>query len=169
VKVWSSDKLFILPQECLEFNSPCTNLYILLVWEPNLSGQPYNHPSVNLTKGPRSKVQWNWAFLLVQSFKLVPMPLDEGSRSKQIKLWFSLHGIILEGKSNCLDQKRELNREFMVWKPKCKLGSIFFLFFSLFSFTLVQILWEWKTCYELSTLLEHTSSPILDQFWSWHR
>jgi hypothetical protein len=50
-----------------------------------------------LNKGPRSKVQWNQAFLLIKSFKLVPRPLNKGARPRQIKLWFSLLGIILEG------------------------------------------------------------------------
>jgi hypothetical protein len=50
-----------------------------------------------LDKGPRSGVQWNQALLLVKSFKLVPRPLDKGPRQRQIKLWFSLHGIISEG------------------------------------------------------------------------
>jgi len=113
--------------------SKCQQPLHTIVWEPNLSGQPYNHPMATLTKGPRSKVQWNWFFLLVNSFKLVPRPLDKGSRSKQIKLWFNLHGIILEGKPIGLDQKRELNGE-SSWfgEPKCKLGSFFFCFFRFF-------------------------------------
>jgi len=49
-------------------------------------------------KGPMSMVQWNRTFLLVKSFKLVPRLLDEGSWQKKIKLWFSLHDIILERK-----------------------------------------------------------------------
>jgi len=59
-----------------------------------------------LDKGPKSRVQWNQTFLSIKSFKLVPSPLDEGSRPRQIKLRFSLHGIILEGKPIGLDQKR---------------------------------------------------------------
>jgi hypothetical protein len=71
-----------------------------------------------LDKGTKSKVQWNWAFLSIKSFKLVPSPLDEGSRPRQIKLWFSLHGIILEGKPIGLDPKKSLKGEFMVWRIK---------------------------------------------------
>jgi hypothetical protein len=41
-----------------------------------------------LEKGPRSKVQWSQAFLLVKSFKLVPRPLDKGPKPRQSKLWF---------------------------------------------------------------------------------
>jgi hypothetical protein len=55
-------------------------------------------------KGSKEQGQWNWAFLLVKSFKLVFRPLDEGQR--QIKLWLCLHGIILKGKPIGLDQKK---------------------------------------------------------------
>jgi hypothetical protein len=41
---------------------------------------------VTLEKGPKSRVQWNWAFLLIKSFKLVSRPLD---------------GVQDQGKSNC--------------------------------------------------------------------
>jgi hypothetical protein len=51
-----------------------------------------------LNKGPKNRVQWNQTFLLVNTFKVVPMALDEALGPRQIKLWFSLHGIILEGK-----------------------------------------------------------------------
>jgi len=74
--------------------------------------------SATLDKGPRSKVQWNQTFLLVKSFKLVPRPLDKDKGLRQIKLWFSLHGIILEGKPISLDQKKELKGELIVWKTK---------------------------------------------------
>jgi hypothetical protein len=56
-------------------------------------------------KAPRSKVKWNWSFLLVNSFKLVLRPLDKDLGPRQIKLWFNLHGIILKGKPIGLDQK----------------------------------------------------------------
>jgi hypothetical protein len=49
-----------------------------------------------LDKGPQSRVQWNRAFLLVKSFKLIPRPLNKGPGPRQIKWWFSLHGIILK-------------------------------------------------------------------------
>ncbi len=49
-----------------------------------------------LNKGPRSRVHGNWALLLVKSFKLVLRPLNKGPRPRSIKLWFSLHGIILD-------------------------------------------------------------------------
>jgi hypothetical protein len=60
-----------------------------------------------LDKGPRSRIQRNWIFLLVKSFKLVPGPLESGSGPRQIKLWFSLHGIILKGKSIDSDHKKK--------------------------------------------------------------
>ncbi len=59
---------------------------------------------VTLDKGPRSKVQWNRAFLLIKRFKLVLR--DKGPRSRQIKLWFNLHDIILEGKPIGLDKRK---------------------------------------------------------------
>jgi hypothetical protein len=34
-----------------------------------------------LDEGPRSKIQQNWIFLLVESFKLVPRSLDKGPRT----------------------------------------------------------------------------------------
>jgi hypothetical protein len=52
----------------------------------------------HLEEGSKSMVQWNWGFLLVKSSKLVPRSLEESPWSRQIKLWFSLHDIILEGK-----------------------------------------------------------------------
>jgi hypothetical protein len=75
-----------------------------------------------LDKGPRSIVQWNRAFLLVKSFKLVPRPLDRGLGPRQIKLWFNLHGIILEEKPIALDQeKKSLKVSSWFGKSKCKL------------------------------------------------
>jgi len=71
-----------------------------------------------LDKGPRSRIQWNWAFVLVKSFKLVIGPLDNGLGSRQIKLWFSLHDIILEGKQIDLDQKKSFITALMVWRTK---------------------------------------------------
>ncbi len=61
-----------------------------------------------LDKGLRSRVQWNWTFLLVKSFKLIPRMLNKDPRPRQIKLWFSLHDIILEGKPIGSDQKKNL-------------------------------------------------------------
>jgi hypothetical protein len=37
-----------------------------------------------LDEGPKSRDQWIQAILLVESFKLVPRPLDEGSRPKKM-------------------------------------------------------------------------------------
>jgi len=67
------------------------------------------------TKGPRSRVQRNQAFLLIKSFKLVPRPLNKDPRSRQIKLWFSLHHF--GGKTNWFGpKKKELKGEFMIWE-----------------------------------------------------
>jgi hypothetical protein len=56
-----------------------------------------------LDKGPRSKDQWIQAILLVESFKLVPRPLNEGPRPKSGKLKLNLHGT--KGKSIGSDQE----------------------------------------------------------------
>jgi hypothetical protein len=62
----------------------------------------------------RNNVWWNRTFLLVKSFKLVTRPLDKGLGQRQMKLWFSLHGIILERKPIGLDQKKKLKGKLMV-------------------------------------------------------
>ncbi len=86
-----------------------------------------------LDKGPMSKVQWNQTFLLVKNFKLVPRLLNEGLGLRWIKLWFNLHGIILEGKSIGLDFfKKSLNKSSCFGKSKCKLRSKVFHFIYLF-------------------------------------
>ncbi len=125
-----------------------------------------------LDKGPRSKVQWNQTFLLIKNFKLVSRPLDKNLGPRHIKLWFSLHGIILEKKSIFGPKTKSLQKSSWFGEPKCKLGSkvthFFIYFFSLFFFILgVQILWEWKTCYELRTFMnwEHCWAHQLSHFW----
>ncbi len=72
---------------------------------------------------------WNWS----------PRPLDKGPRPRQIKLWFNLHGIILEGKPiGPLDPKKSLKGSSWFGEPKCKLGSkvihffVFLFFFTVF-------------------------------------
>jgi hypothetical protein len=118
-----------------------------------------------LDKGPRSRVQRNWAFLLVKSFKLVPRPLDKSPRPRQIKLWFSLHGIILEGKPIGLEKKRAY-RSSWFGEPKCKLIFLFFVFFFIVFFLSLLLKFyeigrhamDWGCCWE------HNSSPIFDQF-----
>jgi hypothetical protein len=58
-------------------------------------------------KGPMSRFQWNWTFLLVKSFELVPRPLNKSPKPRQIMLWFNLYVIILEGKPIGLEQKKK--------------------------------------------------------------
>jgi hypothetical protein len=84
-----------------------------------------------LDKGRRRRVQWNQTFLLVKSFKLVLRPLDKDPRPRQIKLWLSLHGIILEGKPIGPNQKQELKGELMVWKVQVKVQVCSFFHFLL--------------------------------------
>jgi hypothetical protein len=69
-----------------------------------------------LNKGPRRRVQWNRAFLLNKSFELVPRLLDKDSGPREIKLWFSLHGIILEGKPmSSLGPLSKVTLRHMLW------------------------------------------------------
>jgi hypothetical protein len=117
---------------------------------------------VTLDKGPRRKVWKNQALLLVKSCKLVPRPFDKGPGPRQIKLWFSLHGIILEGKLIRSDQKKELKWELMVWRTKVLLISSFFFGFLLHLLLKIceygRHAMDWEHCWQ------HTSSPIFDQF-----
>jgi hypothetical protein len=71
-----------------------------------------------LNEGSKEKVQQNGSTLLVESPKLEPRPLDEDPNPIQANLSWQLHGIILEGNSNDLDQKMKLKKKFMVWKTK---------------------------------------------------
>jgi len=48
-------------------------------------------------EGPRFRVKWNRAILLVKRHKLDPWPLDEGPRTKSGKSRLNLHDTILEG------------------------------------------------------------------------
>jgi hypothetical protein len=139
-----------------------------------------------LDKGPRSKVQWNQAFLLVKSFELILRHIDEGPGPRQIKLWFSLYDISLEGWIQIF--KKSLKEISWFGEPKCKLGSkvahfFVFRFFSLFSLTLVaQILWELKwpllcvcvwicNLWRLGNLWQHsqlTKRGLNQQTLTWH-
>jgi len=47
---------------------------------------------------------------LVESFKLVPSPLDEGPRPKSDKLRLNLHGTCFGGKSIGSEQKNSAER-----------------------------------------------------------
>jgi hypothetical protein len=72
-----------------------------------------------LDKGLRSKVQWNWTFLLIRIFKLVPKPLDKGVGPKKIKLWFNLFSIILEGNQLVRTKKKNASKKkLMIWRTK---------------------------------------------------
>jgi hypothetical protein len=72
-----------------------------------------------LDQGPRSRHQWIQAILLVESFKLVPRPLDEGSRPKSGKLGLNLHGTCFGGKINWFGPKKlVLEGELLIWRTK---------------------------------------------------
>ncbi len=70
-----------------------------------------------LDEGPRSRDQWIQAILLVESFKLVPMPLEEGPRPKSGKLKLNM-APVLEGKSIGSDQNTMLKGELLIWRTK---------------------------------------------------
>jgi hypothetical protein len=78
---------------------------------------------VTVDKGSKSRVQWNRTFLLVKSFKLLPRSLDESPGPRQIKLSFSLHDIILEGKSIGPDKKKSLKKSSWFGESNHKLRS----------------------------------------------
>jgi hypothetical protein len=122
-------------------------------------------------QGPRSKVQWNWAFLLVKSFKLVSSLLDNDPSPRQIKLWFSLYAIIFEKKPIGSDQKKSLNESSWFGESKCMLRSrlfFFSFFFALFYCYFLSLLFKfcengkhamnWRHCWE------QTNSLIFYQF-----
>jgi len=109
-----------------------------------------------LDKGSKSMVKWNWGFLLVKSFKLVPRFLVEGPWPRQIKLWFSLHDIILKGK---------FKESLCFGESKCKLRFQVVHFFSWVSFfsvffypccsifvTIENMLW-------IEDIVQNTSTP----------
>ncbi len=79
-------------------------------------------------QGSRSKVQWNWAFLLVKSFTLVSRLLDNDPSPRQIKLWFSVYGIILGRKPIGSDQKNKKSLKESSWfgESKCMICSRLF-------------------------------------------
>ncbi len=60
-----------------------------------------------LDKDPRSRDQ---AILLVESFKLIPRPLDEGPRPKSGKLRLNLHGTCFGVKFNWFGPKNSAKR-----------------------------------------------------------
>ena len=57
----------------------------------------------------------NGAILSVKRCKLGQKPLDEGPRSRRGKVRCLLHGIILEGNTNGLNQEVKLEGELMFW------------------------------------------------------
>jgi hypothetical protein len=54
----------------------------------------------------RFRDQWIQAILLVESFKLVPRPFDEGPRTKSGKLRLNLNGTCFGGKTKKSAQRR---------------------------------------------------------------
>jgi hypothetical protein len=62
--------------------------------------------------------------LLVESFKLVPRPLDVGPRPKSGKLRLNLHGTCFGGKINWFRPKKQCSKE-SSWfgEPRIRLGT----------------------------------------------
>jgi hypothetical protein len=66
---------------------------------------------------PRSRDQWIQAILLVESFKLVPTPFDEGFKTKKWQIEANV-APVLEGKSIGWDQNTALKGELVIWRTK---------------------------------------------------
>jgi hypothetical protein len=88
----------------------------------NLTNPPSKKEVIRVTldKGPRSRDQWIQAILLVKSFKLVPKPLDKGSKPKSDKLRMTKKDA--NWTENQLvqssDQKTVLKGELLIWRTK---------------------------------------------------
>jgi len=78
--------------------------------------------TTTLDDGPRSRDQWIQAILLVESFKLVPRPLDEGSRPKSGKLRLIWH--LFWRENQLVRTKRQCWKE-SSWfgEPRIRLGT----------------------------------------------
>jgi hypothetical protein len=73
---------------------------------------------VTLEEGLRSRDQWIQAILLVETFKLVPTPLEEeGPRPKTWQIEANT-APVLEGKSIGSDRKRVLKGELLISRTK---------------------------------------------------
>jgi hypothetical protein len=72
-----------------------------------------------LDEGPRSRDQWIQTILLVKSFKLVPRPFRQGSKTKkwQIKAKPTCH-LFWRERSTGLDQRTVLKWELLIWRTK---------------------------------------------------
>ncbi len=70
-----------------------------------------------LDEGPRSRDQGSQAILLVESFKLVSMPLEEGPRPKKWQIEANM-AAVLEGKSIASDRKTVLKGHLLIWRTK---------------------------------------------------
>jgi hypothetical protein len=65
---------------------------------------------------------------------MIRVTLDKGTGPRQIKLWFSLHDIILEGKPIGPDLKKIFKESSWFGESKCKLGSKVVDFIFIFTF-----------------------------------
>jgi hypothetical protein len=100
-----------------------------------------------------------------QEFKIglkVFSKLGQGPR--QIKLWFSLHGIILEGKPWFGPIKKNLKDRSWFGEPKCKLGSKVGHFYCFLLSLLFKLCENGRHDMDWGHCWEHTNSPIFDQF-----
>jgi hypothetical protein len=119
-----------------------------------LTGMCWNDQGTTVvTNQTKARVQWNPTFQLVESFKSVPRLLDKDSGLRQIKLWFSLDGIILEENLLVWMKKKELQGELMVWRTKVQVRVQGYSFFQF-------LLFKWKKCYGLRTLFRAHKLPL---------
>ncbi len=95
---------------------------------------------------------------------MIKVTLDKGPGPRQIKLWFSLHNIIFEGKPIGLDQKKILKESSWFEESKRKLRSKVVHFFVFFHFFLIPLL---KFCenekHAIEDIVESTLAP---PFWT---
>jgi len=95
---------------------------------------------------------------------MIRVTLDKGTGPRQIKLWFSLHDIILEGKPIGPDLKKIFKKSSWFWESKCKLGSKVVDFIFIFTFFLSLLLKFYENGKHAMDCWEHTTSSILNQF-----
>jgi hypothetical protein len=106
-----------------------------LVLDPHSKGLGTN------LKLSTNKIAWiHWSLDLGPLSKVALRPtLDNSPVPRQMKLWFSLHGIILEGNPIGPNQKIKKSFKESSWfgEPKCKLESKVVHFLIFFSFLIL--------------------------------
>jgi hypothetical protein len=128
--------------------------------------QPYSQTKLRVTLHKRKIQHSNW----LRALNMVSRLLDKDLGLRQIKLWFSLHGNILEGKSIGLHEKKELQGKFMVWRTKVqgRVQGYSFLqllfFFHCFFNPCSNFVKNGKNVMDWEHCWEHKSSPFWTNF-----